>query len=163
MRVLMNDMKIRPGRLFNYTDYLESSSRLSSNGLFNMVDFTFTPRDSSATCDTLDVTLNCVFEKPYDFYVESNVRGKTTGFVGPAMVIGLTKRNVLRGGEKLDVNLHGSYEWQTGHAFEDSGSSINSYEYGFDVSLDVPRLLVPWEERRRSNSRRRRTRFLTEA
>lgn len=161
MRALMNDMKIRPGRLFNYTDYLESSSRLSSNGLFNMVDFTFTPRDSSATCDTLDVTLNCVFEKPYDFYVESNVRGKTTGFVGPAMVIGLTKRNVLRGGEKLDVNLHGSYEWQTGHAFEDSGSSINSYEYGFDVSLDVPRLLVPWEERRRSNSRRRRTRFFS--
>ena len=152
MRVLMNDMKIRPGRLFNYTDYLESSNKLSSNGLFSMVDFTFTPRDSSATCDTLDVNLNCVFEKPYDFYVETNVRGKTSGFLGPELVVGLTKRNALRGGEKLDVNMHGSYEWQTGHAFDDSSTGINSYEYGFDVSLEMPRLLTPWK-RRRSTAR----------
>ena len=161
MRALMNDIKIRPGRQFNYTDYMESSSRLSSNGLFSMVDFNFTPRDSSETCDTLDVSLSCIFEKPYDFYVESNVRGKTTGFVGPEMVIGLTRRNALRGGEKLDVNLHGSYEWQTGHGFEESSSRLNSYEYGFDVSLEVPRLLVPWEERRASSRRRRRTRFFS--
>ena len=154
-RVILKDMKLRPGRLYNYTDYLESVNKLSSNGIFSMVDFRFTPRDSSATCDSLDLVVNCVFDKPYDFYVESNLKGKTTGFLGPQLVLGLTKRNAFRGGENLDVNLHGSYEWQTGHAFDDSETGLNSYEYGFDVSLDFPRLVLPWslnDQRRRNRS-----------
>ena len=149
MRVLMKDMKLRPRRPFSYSDYLESVSKLSSNGLFSLVDFNFTPRDSSATCDTLDLNLNCVFDKPYDFYVEGNLKGKTSGFLGPQLVLGLTKRNAFHGGENLNINLHGSYEWQTGHAFDNSETEVNSYEYGGDISLDFPRLLVPWTINRR--------------
>ena len=167
-RVLMNDLKIRPGRLFSYSDYLESASKLNSNGLFSMVDFNFTPRDSSELCDTLDLDLNCVFDKPYDFYVESNIKGKTTGFLGPQLIVGFTKRNAFRGGEKLDINLHGSYEWQTGHSFEGSSSEMNSYEYGGDVSVEFPRLVLPWKlnDSRRPNQaangvRRRRTRYFS--
>lgn len=149
MRVLMNDMKIRPRRLFSNSDYIESVNKLSSNGLFSMVDFSFTPRDSSATCDTLDLNLNCVFDKPYDFFIESNLKGKTSGFLGPQLIVGLTKRNAFHGGENLTVNLHGSYEWQTGHVFDDSETEVNSYEYGGDISIDFPRLLVPWSINRR--------------
>lgn len=145
MGVIFSDLKVRPGRLFSYDDYLESASKLGSNGIFSSVDFTFTPRDTTAVCDTLDLLLNCVFDKPYDFYVESNLKGKTTGFLGPQLVMGITKRNALKGGEKLDINLHGSYEWQTGHAFDDTDSKINSYEYGGDVSLEIPRIHYPWD------------------
>ena len=161
-RVIMKDMKLRPGRLYNYTDYLESANKLSSNGLFSLVDFNFTPRDSSATCDSLDLSLNCVFDKPYDFYVETNLKGKTTGFLGPQLIVGFTKRNAFRGGENLNINLHGSYEWQTGHAFDDSSSEINSYEYGGDASIDFPRLVLPWninDRRRQRQGQRRRRRF----
>ncbi len=143
--VIFNDLKLEHGNLFSYDDYLESASKIGSNGIFSSVDFTFTPRDSTMECDTLDLTLNCVFDKPYDFYVESNLKGKTTGFLGPQLVIGLTKRNALKGGEKLDVNLHGSYEWQTGHTFDGTDSKINSYEYGGDVSLEIPRIHYPWD------------------
>ena len=167
-RVLMNDLKVRPGRIFNYSEYQESASKLNSNGLFSMVDFKFTPRDSSEFCDTLDLDLNCVFDKPYDFYVESNIKGKTTGFLGPQLIVGFTKRNAFRGGEKLDINLHGSYEWQTGHSFEGTSSEMNSYEYGGDVSLEFPRLVLPWKfnDSRRPNQaangvRRRRTRYFS--
>lgn len=174
MGVILNDLKIRPGRLFSYDDYLESASKLGSNGIFSMVDFTFTPRDTTLACDTLDLLLNCVFDKPYDFYVESNLKGKTTGFIGPQLVVGFTKRNALRGGEKLDINLHGSYEWQTGHTFDDTESKINSYEYGGDVSLEIPRIYYPWDILKKQTSgfsnrtssqqdarRRRRRRFFT--
>ncbi len=168
MRVLMNDLKIRPGRIYNYSEYLESANKLNSNGLFSMVDFNFTPRDSSEYCDTLDLNLNCVFDKPYDFYVESNLKGKTTGFLGPQLVVGLTKRNAFRGGEKLDINLHGTYEWQTGHSFEGTSSDMNSYEYGGDVSVEFPRLVLPWKfndssrpRQSRDGKRRRRTRYFS--
>ena len=157
-RVIMKDMKLRPGRLYNYTDYMESANKLSTNGLFSMVDFNFTPRDS-ATCDSLDLNLNCVFDKPYDFYVETNLKGKTTGFLGPQLIVGFTKRNAFRGGENLNINLHGAYEWQTGHAFDHSSSEINSYEYGGDVSIDFPRLLRPWNLNDRRRPRRGRRRY----
>lgn len=148
-RVVLRDIKLRPRQLFSYDDYQQSADKVASTGLFSMVNFNFTPRDTTAACDTLDLTLSCVFDKPYDFYVEANATGKTTGRVGPELVVGFTKRNAFRGGEKLDINLHGSYEWQTNTPSGEKGSKLNSYEYGGDVSVEMPRLLLPWQKRRR--------------
>lgn len=148
-RVIMKDVKLRHGQLYSYDDYVQSANKLSAMGLFSMVDFKLTPRDTTSLNDTLDLALNCILDKPYDFYVESNVTGKTTGRVGPGLVVGITKRNAFRGGEKLDINLKGSYEWQTGHRADGTSSEFNSYEYGADVSLELPRLLLPFWQRRR--------------
>lgn len=139
--VIARDLKMRPGKLYSYNTYQQSINTLTSKGLFSRVDLGFAPRDTSATCDTLDLTLNCVFDKPYDFSIEANVVGKTTGRVGPGLVMSVVRRNAFRGGEKLSVNLKGSYEWQTGHRADGTSSKFNSYEYGADVSLEMPRLL----------------------
>ena len=144
--VILNAMKLRPRQLYSYADHEESLSRLSASGLFNMVDINFTPRDTTGLNDTLDLHLNCVFDKRYDFYVEGNLTGKTTNRYGPGIVVGLTKRNAFRGGELLDINLRGSYEWQTGHRAEGTSSKFNSYNYGFDISLQYPRLVIPFAE-----------------
>lgn len=138
---ITRDMKIRPRQLYSYENYQQSVNTLTSKGLFSRVDLNFAPRDTSAACDTLDLTLNCVFDKPYDAYVEANIVGKTTGRVGPGVTIGFAKRNAFRGGEKLSVNLKGSYEWQTGNRADGTSSKFNSYEYGADVSVEIPRLL----------------------
>jgi outer membrane protein assembly factor BamA len=143
-RVIMRDLKLRSGNLYSYNDYLESSNKITGDGLFSIVDFQFSPRDTSANCDTLDLALNCVFDKPYDFYVETNYTGRTSGRMGPGLILGFTKRNAFRGGEKLDINLKGSYEWQSGHSASGSGDNIHSYEYGGDVSLEFPRLILPF-------------------
>ena len=139
--VIARDLKMRPGKLYSYNTYQQSINTLTSKGLFSRVDLGFAPRDTSATCDTLDLTLNCVFDKPYDFSIEANVVGKTTGRVGPGLVMSVVRRNAFRGGEKLSVNLKGSYEWQTGHRADGTSSKFNSYEYGADVSLEMPRLM----------------------
>lgn len=149
MRVIMKDVKMRHGSPYSYDKYVEAANKLSSMGLFSMIDFKFTPRDTTSACDTLDLALNCILDKPYDFYIETNVTSKNTGRVGPELVVGLTKRNAFRGGEKLDINLNGSYEWQTGHNADGTSSKLNSYEYGADVSLELPRLLLPFHLRRR--------------
>ena len=151
MGTILRDMKLRRGKLFCYDDYLESMSLIGGNGLFSSVDFKLTPKDETPDCDTLNVNLTCVLEKPYDFYIETNLRGKTTGFLGPQLVVGLTRRNAFRGGEKLDINLHGSYEWQIGHktVADENDGLVDSYDYGGDVSLEFPRLYIPFVKYRR--------------
>ncbi|MBR4920472.1 MAG: BamA/TamA family outer membrane protein [Prevotella sp.] len=158
-RVLMADMKLRPRQLYSYDNYLQSVNKLNAMGLFSSTDFVFTPRDTTATCDTLDLTLNCVFDKPWDFYIETNFNARTIGRVGPELKMGVTRRNAFRGGEKIDVNLHGSYEWSTS-----GGSSMNNYEYGADASIEFPRIIAPFfggnRVRRDKDGRRiRRRRF----
>ena len=150
--VIMNDMKLRHGQPFSNEKYLESMSRINGKGIFSMVDITFTPRDTSSTCDTLDMSLNCVLDKPYDSYIETNIKNKTSGRIGPELVLGFTKRNAFRGGEKLDINLHGSYEWQRSSSANGT-KRLGTYEYGIDASIEFPRLMLPWREwfsRRRS-------------
>ena len=145
--VIIGDIRLRPRRPYIFSRYQESVGRLANSGLYSSVDFNFSPRANNPETDTLDMTVNCILDKPYDFYVETNMKGKTSGFLGPQVIVGLTKRNAFKGGEKLDVNLHGSYEWQTGHPFDGSSSRVNSYEYGGDVSLEIPRIVNPFRDR----------------
>ncbi len=139
-RVLMADIKLRPRQLYSYSDYVESVSKINAMGLFSMTDFQFTPRDTTAACDTLDLTLNCTFDKPWDFYVETNFNARTIGRMGPELRMGVTRRNAFRGAEKIDVNVHGSYEWATSN----SSSNMNNYEYGADASVEFPRIIAPF-------------------
>ena len=134
--VILKNLRLRPRQEFNYDNYLESASKINATGVFSTTDFQFTPR---AGTDSLDLLLNCVFDKPYDFYIETNAIGRTSGRYGPEAKIGFTRRNLFRGGEKLDINLHGSYEWQHG-----GGEHSSTYQYGADVSIEFPRIIAPF-------------------
>ena len=147
--VILRDLELRPRQLFSYEKYQQSASQLSAQGIYSYVNFNFTPRDTTAENDTLDLNLSCVLDKPYQLYVETNAKGKTTGRWGPQLIVGLSKMNAFHGGEKIDINLHGSYEWQTGHKTSGSKGNLNSYEYGGDISLSIPRLLLPFVKKRR--------------
>ncbi len=152
-RVILRDLKLRPRQLFSYSDYTESMQKINGTGVFSSVDLQFTPRDR----DTLDLTLNCTFDKPWDVYVETNFVNRTIGRMGPELKLGFTRRNLFRGGEKLDVNLHGSYEWQT----SSQESNMSTYQYGADASLEFPRILLPFvsdRPKRNKNGRVKRPR-----
>ena len=135
-RTILKDLTLRPRQPFSQEKYQESASKINSTGVFSSTDFVFTPRVGT---DSLDLTLNCVFDKPYDFYFSTDVIGRTIGRWGPEVKIGFTKRNAFKGGEKLDINLHGSNEWQKG-----GGSDMTTFQYGADVSLEFPRIIAPF-------------------
>ena len=153
--VVLRDLQLRPRQEFSYEKFQESTSRINSNGVFSRTDFQFTPREGT---DTLDLSLNCVFDKPYDFYIEGNWIGRTNGRYGPLAKIGFTKRNAFRAGEKLDINLHGAYEFASS-----GGSDASNYQYGADAAIEFPRLLIPFYNtnriRRDKNGRPLRRRF----
>ena len=154
-RVVLRNLRLRPRQEFSYEKYQESASKINATGVFSSTDFQFTPRTDS---DTLDLRLNCTFDKPYDFYIEGNAIGRTSGRYGPELKVGLTRRNAFRAGEKLDLNLHGAYEWQ-----KSANSDMNSYQYGADVSIEFPRIIAPFYNsdrvRRDKNGRPIRRRF----
>lgn len=163
--IVLQSLRLRPRELYRVRTEERAKTGLQGMGLFSYSSIQFTPRsvqtvDSLGNVvyrDTLDANIDLVFDKPYDFYVEANARGKTTGRVGPELVVGLTKRNAFHGGEKLSVNLHGSHEWQT---ISQAGGStrINSYEYGSDVSVEFPRIITPWNMFRTMEQNERRYR-----
>ena len=156
-RTILKDLSLRPRQAFSQEKYQESASKINSTGVFSSTDFIFTPR---AGTDTLDLTLSCVFDKPYDVYFSTNVIGRTIGRWGPEVKIGFTKRNAFKGGEMLDINLHGSNEWQKG-----GGSDMNTFQYGADVSLEFPRIIAPFYNsekiRRDKNGRPKPRRFIS--
>lgn len=172
--VVLRNLRLRPGQPFSYDRYQESLSNINATGVFSSVDFQFTPRLHSTASthqsplntqqipDTLDLQLSCVFDKPYDFYLEANAIGRTTGRNGPEARLGFTRRNAFRGAEKLDVNLHGTYAWQSA-----GGDNMNSYQYGADASIEFPRIIAPFynSDRHRpgrpSADRQRRRRFFS--
>ena len=143
--VILRDMKLRHGDRYSYDDYNETLNSLGSKGLFSSIDFAFTPRDTTDACDTLDLALHCILDRPYDFYAEVNMRNRTIGRLGPEAKLGVTRRNAFRAGEKIDVNLHGSYAWEVNR----NSSGNNNYEYGADVSVEFPRIVAPFYKQRR--------------
>lgn len=150
-RAILRDVKLRRGDMFNQINNAETLNNINSLGLFSLTDISFTPRDTTQACDTLDMTINCVFDKPYDASIEANFVSKSNDRMGPGLTLGLTKRNAFRGGEKLTVSLKGSYEWQTGRRVAGNNSAINSYEYGTEIAIEYPRIEAPfsWYSRKR--------------
>lgn len=158
MRVLLNDLQLRPRQLYSRELHEKSLRKLRATGLFTRTNMTFTPRldynyllslgnDTlpKVYSDTLDVNLDLMLDKPYDFYVEAYGKGKTSGKLGPELIVGLTKRNAFHGGEQLDIKANGSYEWQMGHELEGSETKMNSYAYGLETSLTFPRIVNPFQ------------------
>lgn len=154
-RVLLRDIKLRHRMPYSYDDYTESVQKINSTGVFSTTDFQFTPRPGT---DTLDLSISCTMGKPYDFYIEGDLKNRTIGRFGPEVRVGYTMRNVFRGAEKLDIALHGSYEWQySGERSKD----MNSFQYGLDAAIEFPRIIAPFVHervRRRSDGTLRRPR-----
>lgn len=114
--------------------------KLLGMGCFSQVNMTFVPRDSSYLCDTLDVEITAVLDKPYNAEFRGDVTSKSNGLVGPGVGFSFTKKNAFRGAESLSFDAYASYEWMTGADVKGNAMSINSYEYGASLNLIYPKL-----------------------
>lgn len=121
--------------------------RLSGMDVFSSVTIQYVPRDTTLLNDTLDVQIVGVLDKPYDGEFTTKVTSKSNGQIGPGVSFSMSKRNAFRGAEKVRFEVHGSYEWQTNNTIGGRSTVVNSYEYGTSLSLDYPRLVMPYGRR----------------
>ena len=138
----------RHGELYRLRHQETTLEKLNGYGVFSSLDVNYLPRDTSATCDTLDIYINAVMDKLYDSNFEVNATFKSNQQVGPGVSFGLAKRNAFRGAEKVAFDIYGSYEWQTGAGRRGGNSLLNSFEIGTKLSFDLPRFVFPGVSRR---------------
>lgn len=143
-KVLQNRIRMKTGELYAQRRSANTQERFAELGIFRYTEMEFTPKDSTATNDLLNLDIKTGFDLPYDGQFEVNLATKSNDYAGPGAAFTVTKRNIFRGGESLTVGLKGSYEWQTKSAPGASDSKVNSYEIGINTSLNFPRILFPW-------------------
>lgn len=143
-RVLFKNYRFRRKEMFNQSHFDQTITNLANMQVFSQVQFTFTPRDTTATCDTLDVRVNAIMDKLIDAEFDFSFTQKSNAQVGPKAGLKLSKRNAFGHGETFSAGLKGSYEWQTGNRVKTMNSRPDSWEAGLDASLTYPWIAFPW-------------------
>lgn len=136
--LLTECIRFRTGKTLTVRDMNRTQTYLSRLGIFNGIDINAIP--DSLHPGTLNVLIECTFDKPMEASIEVNVTSKSNSYLGPGVDLKLTNKNIFGGGEQFSIDLFGSYEWQTGRG---RSSVFNSYEVGLNAGLSFPRLLAP--------------------
>lgn len=132
---------LRPGRLYSDRIVERSYSRMNNLGPVGQSSINLTPVVRNDTT-FLDATIGLIPGNLH--YMQFGVDGThSAGDLGVAANYTYEHRNLFKGGETLRFRINGAYEFITP---SDSANLIDKsfYEYGADVFLSIPQLLVPW-------------------
>lgn len=143
--VLRKRFFYRKGQYYSQVRQTFTQEALARLGVFKFTEFQYNLRPG--TSDTLDIRVNTMFDLPYDSELEFNITTKSTKQTGPGAIFKLSRKNFRGMGASLNLELNGSYEWQTSSTVDGDKSVMNSYEMGAALSLEFPRLILPWTKK----------------
>ncbi len=132
---------IRPGRL--YSDRIVERTYSSLNGM-GPVNQTAINMQRTQRNDTSMIDSRITLFPGNLHYLQFGVDGtNSAGDLGVASNVTYEHRNFLRGGETFRVRLNAAYEFIRP---TDSLDLLDNsyYEYGAEVFLSIPQLLLPW-------------------
>lgn len=142
-KVIAENIAFRTGKIFSVRDMDRTQTYLARLGIFKQIEISVKADTAKNQPEPkLNVLVNCTFDSPIEASVEVNVASKSNSYLGPGLIAGVTNKNIFGGGEQLGVNLNANYEWQTGKSRK-SGGLFNSFEFGLNANLTIPRLLLP--------------------
>ncbi len=134
-RVLDSKIFIRPDSLYSLSRTERTQRALAQLDMFKFVNVNY---------DTLGGTFKAnIFTNPYDKYQYALEAGLNVAqaLPGPFVSLSLKNRNTFGGCEILEIRGRVGIEAQAS-VTEDS-DSYNSQEYGANISLSFPRILLP--------------------
>ncbi len=132
---------LRPGRLYSERILERTYSSLNNLGSVSRTNISFTPIQRNDS-NFLNTTISLLPGNLH--YLQFGIDGtNSAGDLGAAANLTYEHRNLLKGGERFRVRLNGAYEFITA---SDSANLLDQsfYEYGAEVFLSIPQLLVPW-------------------
>jgi len=135
------------GDLYSYEAHRSTISRLNNLGVFSYVRIYFEPPPNDSLSQLLDVRMEMKMLDNIGVDVTADMVMKSTGFLGPALSLGISHGNTFKGAEKVQVVLTGGVEWQWGPKVENQLGSW-AYDFGVSTGLTYPRFVLPGKNKR---------------
>lgn len=139
--VLLNNNFIRPGRFYSNKLVDNTYNALNALSAISQVGIQLDPVDSCKLNAKISLTPANLY------YFQFGLDGtNTAGDLGVSSSIAFQQRNLFKGSEVLSVKLNGAYEHirDKGNS-EDAENYVatdNYYEYGGEISLTIPRIML---------------------
>lgn len=141
-RALYYNSFLRRGRLYSDRGVERTYSSLNGLGAVSQTSINLVPvvRNDS---NFLDAEIAVVPGNIH--WIQFGVDGtNSNGDLGVATNLTYEHRNIFRGAEKLRIRLNGAYEFIRNAGDSSAFIDQSYYEYGTEIGLNVPQLLVPW-------------------
>jgi hypothetical protein len=147
--VLTKSCLLKPGSLYRQDNHERTYGSLIETDLFRLVEISFSPPVPGNEADSMDMLVVCRTATRQAYSIEpqgiyspqgssgTNVNASNVSSYGLAGNLSFTNRNVLKNGEKFNVNLLGSIE-----AIINSDQDVRSVLYGFQAGGNA-NLLLP--------------------
>lgn len=143
-RVLSPRVRIESDSYYSQQEQIQTLLSMAELNSFAYTDVNYQVANSRDSLDNrLKVTITSQLDRPYFSELEGAWKFKSNNQTGPGTTFTVNRKNIFRGGELFNVQLHGSYEWETKRTTTDKSWNINSYELGLTTALTFPRLLIP--------------------
>ncbi|WP_421799082.1 BamA/TamA family outer membrane protein [Haliscomenobacter sp.] len=136
-RVFEQSMQFLPGDLYSRKEHNTTLSWLINLGSFKFVKNRF---ESVLDSTKLNAFYYLTPLPKQSLRAELTGTSKTNNLVGSQVTLGWRHRNIFRGAEHLSLNLFGSTEVQVSGNFGKS----NPYRVGGELTLSIPRFVVPF-------------------
>lgn len=139
-RIMSDLISMRSGDLVRQSDEVITKSKLNMIPLFSNVSINFREVDSLANKyeGVLDCDIQITQSLRQNFKVETEI-STNNNYSGISLMFGYANKNIFGGGETLNLGVSGGYDFMHGGDYKDS------WEIGGNMSIEVPRLISPFE------------------
>ncbi len=133
-----NTVTYRPGEIYNSTEQNATLNRLINLGVFKFVKSRYERQD-----DTTNNKLNVFYyltplpKKSLQAQIDGFT--KENNYYGTELSVNWRNRNAFRGAEQLGVKAYGALETTNGDSLRNS-----NYRIGTEITLKVPRYVIPF-------------------
>ena len=138
-RLLANSLFIYKDSIYRDIDrdYTRNSLRTLKN--FKLVEIKYTEINE----DSLEVKINLTPYQKFSLAIKNELTHSNIKQMGVSGKLSVLTKNVFRGAEILDVSVQGSFFNSTDVADQEQNIFFNAWEFGADVSLEIPRIFFP--------------------
>lgn len=137
-KLLARSVFFEQGEIYKEGDYQRTINKLTGLKIFKFVNIKFNDTVIDGT-RLLNVDILLTKALPRTLRMELQAQTKSNDFTGPGLTVSYNDRNMFRGAENFNIRLNAGFETQI--AQETKG--LNSYEFGFNSKLSLPKFVFP--------------------
>ena len=140
-QTLVRPITYRPGSLYNIREHNKTLNRFINMGEFKFVKSRYVP-DGDTAAEVQHMRTYYYLTPSRKKTISAELAGftKTNSFTGTQLNVNWKNRNLFKGAEQLNVKAYGAFEL----SLSDSLRNYNNWRVGGEVSLQVPRFVVPF-------------------